>query len=110
MLVVVCGALKFSVQLMVCLTCLIRVVFTRLRLLFVFSLFLLSLYKKKNNQKKVVSPVMAFGIGTGEITKMRCDVSVSTPLGKELACERVGCHAKTRRTAGYLLLFGLMVM
>jgi len=61
MLAVVYGALKFSVQLMVGFTCLIRVVFTRLLLLL---LFLLSLYKK-NKQKKVVSPVMAFGIDTG---------------------------------------------
>jgi hypothetical protein len=55
---VVYGALKFSVQLMVGLACLIRVVFTRLLLLFL-------LYKKKNKQKKVVSPVMAFGIDNG---------------------------------------------
>jgi hypothetical protein len=52
---------------------------------------------------------MSFGIDIGEITKMRCEVSVSTPLGKILTCERVGCHGKTRRTEGYMQLFGLMV-
>jgi len=52
---------------------------------------------------------MAFGTDTGEITKMRCEESVSTPLGKKMTCERVGCHGKTRRTEGYMLLFGLMV-
>jgi hypothetical protein len=90
---------------MVGLTCLIRVVFSRLLLL----LFLLSLYKKKNKLKKVESPVMSFGIDIGDITKMRCEVSVRTPLGKKLTCERIGCHGKTRRTEGYMQLFGLMV-
>jgi RsiW-degrading membrane proteinase PrsW (M82 family) len=44
--------------------------------------------KKKNKQKKVVSPVMAFGIDIGEITKMRCEVSVRHWV-KKLTCERV---------------------
>ena len=49
---------------------------------------------------------MDFGIDTRESTKMRCEVSVSTPLGKNLTCERVGCHGKTRRTEGYMLCLG----
>ena len=53
------------------------------------NLLLLLLLYEKNRKKKAVSLVVHFGIDFGEITKIRCEVSVNTPLGTKtvmLAC------------------------